>query len=85
MYKLEIYSRDNCAFCQMAKYALQSKGIRYEEYDVTFDSALADEMRKRANRYSVPQIFLNQEHIGGYEDLMVAIREGKFSQFINSV
>lgn len=80
MYKLEIYSRDNCGYCQMAKRVLNSKGIQYQEYDVTHDPVLADEMRKRSNRSSVPQIFLDQEHIGGFEDLVTAMRNGEFMQ-----
>ena len=78
MYTLEIYSRDNCSYCQMAKKVLVGKGIAYKEYDVTHDSTLADEMRKRSSRLSVPQIFLNYEHIGGFDDMMKAIRDGTF-------
>jgi GrxC family glutaredoxin len=78
MYKLEIYGRDNCGYCQMAKRLLSSKGIQYQEYNVAHNSVLVDEMRKRSNRLSVPQIFLNQEHIGGFEDLAEAMRKEDF-------
>ena len=84
MYTLEIYSRDNCSYCQMAKKVLNGKGVEYKEYDVTQDSILADEMRKRSSQLSVPQIFLNYEHIGGFEDMMKVIRDGSFSQKLNN-
>ena len=80
MYKLEIYSRENCHYCKMAKRVLNSKGIQYQEYDITYDSVLADEMRKRSNQLIVPQIFLNHEHIGGFENMMVEIENGAFMQ-----
>jgi len=80
MYKLEIYSRNGCVYCQMAKRLLNSNDIQYQEYDVTHDPVLTDEMRDRSNRVSVPQIFLNQEHIGGFDELAKAIRNDEFMQ-----
>ena len=85
MYTIEIYSRDNCSYCQMAKKVLKSRGITFKEYDVTHDSSLADEMRKRSSRMSVPQIFLNHEHIGGFDDMMKVISDGSFMQKLNIV
>ena len=84
MHTLEIYSRDNCSYCQMAKQVLKGRGIMFQEYDVTHDTSLADEMRKRSNRRSVPQIFLNYEHIGGFDEMMKVIRDGTFLKKINN-
>ena len=85
MYTLEIYSRDNCSYCRMAKQVLKGRGITFKEYDVTHDRSLADEMRKRSSRQSVPQIFLNFEHIGGFDDMMTAIRDGTFLKKLNNI
>jgi len=85
MYALEIYSSDNCSYCQMTKKVLESRDITFKEYDVTHDSSLADEMHKRSSRMSVPQIFLNHEHIGGFDDMMRAIADGSFMQKLNVV
>jgi len=85
MYTLEIYSRDNCSFCQRAKQVLKGRGFTLTEYDVTHDRSLADEMRKRSNQLSVPQIFLNYEHIGGFDDMMKSIRDGTFLRILNYV
>jgi len=86
MYILEIYSRDNCSFCQKAGQVLKDRGIMFTEYDVSNDSSLADEMRKRSNQLSVPQIFLNYEHIGGFDDMMNALRDGTFlRKLVNAI
>jgi len=85
MYTLEVYSGDHCSYCQMAKNVLKSRGITFKEYNVTHDSSLADEMRKRSSQMSVPQIFLNHEHIGGFDDMMNAFRDGSFMKQLNVV
>ncbi len=78
MYTLEIYSQVNCVYCQMAKRVLQERRIQFTEYDITHDNVLAQEMRKRSERLTTPQIFLNHEHIGGFDDMLAAIRDGSF-------
>lgn len=77
---LEIYSKSSCGFCRMAKHLLDIKGIHYREYDVTNDETLAQEMRQRSGRLTVPQIFLNDGHVGGFEDLRAAMRDGSLLQ-----
>jgi glutaredoxin 3 len=66
----EIYTTQTCPWCQRAKVALDKHGIEYREIDVTTDRALQIEMIKRSGRQSVPQIFLDGEHIGGFDDLV---------------
>ena len=66
----EIYTTQTCPWCQRAKVALDKHGIAYREIDVTTDRALQIEMIKRSERQSVPQIFLDGEHIGGFDDLV---------------
>jgi len=84
MYKLEIYSSDQCNYCQMAKRILTHRGLVYEEYNIAHNPVLFDEMHQRANQRSVPQIFLNDEHIGGFDNLMDSINEGRFESLIDS-
>ncbi|MBI1425640.1 MAG: glutaredoxin [Gammaproteobacteria bacterium] len=78
MYKLEIYSQPNCVYCQMARRILHERRIEFIEYDISHDSIIAHEMRKRSDRLTTPQIFLNHEHIGGFDDMLAAIRDGSF-------
>ena len=65
-----IYSTQYCSWCQRAKLALDQRGLEFTEIDVTEDQALQQEMIARSGRQSVPQIFLGDEHIGGYDDLV---------------
>ena len=65
----KIYSTQYCPWCQRAKGLLDKHSIEYTEVDVTEDRALQKEMIERAGRQTVPQIFFDGEHIGGYDDL----------------
>ena len=67
--KLEIYSKDWCPYCAKAKALLRSEGIGYEEFDVTHDKEREQEMVDRSGRRTVPQLFLDGQPLGGYDDL----------------
>jgi glutaredoxin 3 len=75
--KIEIYSSRICPFCHLAKKLLDAKGVSYEEFFVDDDPVLADESIRRSNgRRTVPQIFIESDHIGGYDDLAALVRQG---------
>ena len=69
MNKVEVYSKEWCPYCAKAKSLLRSKGVEYMEVDVTNDEQQEAEMIERSQRRTVPQIFINNESIGGYDDL----------------
>jgi NADH-dependent peroxiredoxin subunit F len=69
MATLEIYTKQWCPYCAKAKALLHSKGLDYTPIDVTEDEALQQEMVTRSGRRTVPQLFLDGESIGGYDDL----------------
>jgi glutaredoxin 3 len=70
MKKVEIYSSALCGFCHAAKRLLTNKEVEYIEYSVDMRPAVREEMMARAGgRTSVPQIFIGDQHIGGYDDL----------------
>ena len=69
MVNMEIYTKQWCPYCAKAKALLKSKELSYREIDVTSDEALQQEMVKRSGRRTVPQVFLEGESIGGYDDL----------------
>lgn len=78
MAKVEIYTGMFCGFCSAAKRLLKEKGVDFEETDVSFDSAKKQEMLKRATgSHTVPQIFIDDEHIGGCDDLYALDSSGK--------
>ena len=71
-----IYATQYCSWCQRAKGLLNQHGIEYNEVNVTEDRALQKEMIQRSGRQTVPQIFLGEEHIGGYDDLVRYLQQG---------
>jgi glutaredoxin 3 len=78
MAKVEIYSTMFCPYCARARSLLQRKGVTFIDVDVDAEPARRDEMVKRAGgRYTVPQIFIDGEHIGGSDDLMALESAGK--------
>jgi len=68
--EVEIYTTPICGFCQSAKSLLKKKGVAFTEYNIMFDGSKRTEMMKRAGgRTSVPQIFIDDNHVGGCDDL----------------
>jgi len=75
-----MYTSANCAFCTAAKMLLKQKGFDYAEIRVDIDAAKREEMLTRSHRRTVPQIFIDGEHIGGYDELVAASHSGKLAQ-----
>ena len=70
MNKVEIYTKGHCPYCHRAKALLQQKGVSFEEYKIDVQPELRAQMIERANGgYTVPQIFINDQHIGGCDDM----------------
>ena len=69
MADIEIYSAGYCPYCIAAKNLLQQKGVEYTEYAVDQNPELRQEMQQRSGRRTVPQVFIDDEHIGGFDDL----------------
>ncbi len=79
MAKVEIYTKSWCPFCASAKEHLDRKGVPYEEIDVTTDSIKELEMVNRSARHTVPQIFIDDYHLGGNDDLVRAENIGRLA------
>jgi glutaredoxin 3 len=81
--RVEIYVKSTCGFCYRAVKLLEAKGADYQAYELTWGSPLREEMIQRAGgRTTVPQIFINGEHVGGCDDLHRLDREGKLEQLL---
>jgi len=80
MKKIEIYSKEWCPYCAKAKSLLKSKNTVFDEIDVTNDEKREKEMIERSQRRTVPQIFINDESIGGYDDLAQLNANGMLDQ-----
>ena len=77
MAKVEIYTKDYCPYCARAKSLLQRKGVDYIEYDISMGGPKRDEMLARAPGWmTVPQIFIDNRHIGGSDELVALERQG---------
>ena len=83
MSKIEIYTWQYCPFCIKAKNLLNKKNIQFTEYKIDGDEAAREEMSLRANgRRSLPQIFINDEGIGGCDDLYELEKENKLDNLL---
>ena len=69
MNRIEIYSADNCPWCDRAKSLLRTRGLDFLEIDISSDPTRAEEMIKRSGRRTVPQIFIDNVPIGGFEEI----------------
>jgi len=79
----EIYTSPLCGFCHAAKRLLNAKGVSFTEYDVVRTPGKRSEMLSRANgRHTVPQIFIGETHVGGYDDMAALDRAGKLDALI---
>ncbi|NTS77230.1 glutaredoxin 3 [Catenovulum sp. SM1970] len=84
MAKVTIYSKDWCPFCKRAKQLLASKGTRFKNIDIEAKPELRAEMVSLSGRQTVPQIFINNRHIGGCDDLFALESQGELEPLLNS-
>jgi glutaredoxin 3 len=67
---VELYCNASCQFCNLTRALLSEKGIKFTEHRIDKDKDLKEVMIKRCNTTTIPQIFINSTHIGGYDDLV---------------
>ena len=77
MKHIEVYSTNNCPWCVRAKTLLHSKGLDYKEINISVDMDRTLEMVERSGRRTVPQIFIDDEPIGGFTELSAMNQAGK--------
>lgn len=83
---VEIYTWSACPFCVRAKALLDKKGVDYTEYCIDGDEVARAEMAERAHgRRSLPQIFINDQHIGGCDDIHALNSRGKLDSLLQGV
>lgn len=81
--KVEIYTWRTCPFCIRAKSLLARKGVEFVEYSIDGDEVAREKMAQRANgRRSVPQIFINDRHVGGCDDIHAIEAQGKLDELL---
>jgi glutaredoxin 3 len=86
MTKIILYTTPYCGYCRAAKHLLTKKGAPFTEIDVSADLELRKEMIDRAyGRRTVPQIFINGTHVGGYEELVDLERAAKLDPLLAEI
>ena len=79
---ITLYSTAICPYCVMAKHFLKSKGLAWTEVRIDTDPVAREAMVAKARRTSVPQIFVGDVHVGGYDDMMALHRAGRFEPLL---
>jgi glutaredoxin 3 len=82
MNRIVVYTKDYCPFCHAAKALLQSKKVEFREIDITDDSRMQEEILRLSGRRTVPQIFIDEVAIGGFEELRRLELEGRLDSLL---
>lgn len=82
MPNIQIYTKSYCPYCAFAMKTLAEVGLEFEEIEVSRDTGKEGEMRARSQRKTVPQLFIDEVHIGGSDDLVTAIKNGQLAELV---
>ena len=82
MPNITIYLTQYCPYCSMAKRLLDGKGVTYETIDVGGDRAMWTAMEQKTGRNTVPQIYIGDHHVGGFDDLSAADKSGQLNKLL---
>ena len=82
MVKVQLYSSNRCPYCDRAKHLLDQKGVPYEEIRIDLDDNKRAEMMARSNRRTVPQIFIDGNAVGGFDDLWALEQQGTLNAML---
>lgn len=82
MSKITLYTTKICPYCVRAKHLLQRKGVSFEEIRIDRDREQMRIMMERSRRYTVPQIFINDHHIGGFDDMAALEARGELDPLL---
>ncbi len=80
MKPVTVYTADHCPYCARAKNLLKSKGIAYQEVNITADSKKREELEEKTGWMTVPMIFIGEEFIGGADNLQTLAASGELEQ-----
>ncbi len=83
MPEITVYTSTTCPYCVKAKQLLDKKGARYKEINIQTNPEFVDECKSRSKRTTVPQIFINDFHVGGCDELYALENEGKLDPLLS--
>ena len=84
MAKVVIYTKSYCPYCVKAKQLLDAKHVSYTEISIETDDEQRDTMIRLSGRRTVPQIFINDQPIGGFDDMAALEKAGKLNELLNA-
>ncbi|MSR11071.1 MAG: glutaredoxin 3 [Gammaproteobacteria bacterium] len=82
MATIKVYTSPYCGYCSAAKHLLSSRGYEYEEIDLWGDPALMQEIMRKSGQRTVPQIFIGEHSVGGYQELLAAASSGELEALV---
>ena len=82
MNKVTIYSSNSCGYCTMAKRLLAQRGVTPDDINIDHDPAARGAMMARTGRRTVPQIYIGERHVGGFDDLVALERSGELDSLL---
>ena len=82
MSKVQIYTTNWCPYCTAAKALLDDKGVAYDEIDATDPDVRMDMIQRAHGRRTVPQIFIGERHVGGYDEIATLERRGQLDPLL---
>jgi glutaredoxin 3 len=82
--KIIIYTKASCPYCNWAKQLLDHKNLSYQEIRIDLEPEKRQEMEQLSGRRTVPQIFINDQAIGGFDDLSALAKSGELDKLIQS-
>ena len=82
MPEIVIYTTQTCGYCQRAKRLLERKGVSYDEIRIDVDAKLWREMSSRSGRDTVPQLFVGERHVGGFDDMVELDLDGELDALL---
>ena len=84
MREITVYTSQRCSYCAAAKQLLSSRGYQYTEINMQDDEDLMVEIMQKSGQRTVPQIFVGEYLVGGYQELLAALSNNEFAQLLNT-
>ena len=84
MREIKVYTSSPCSFCSAAKQLLESRGYEYTEISLQGNQELMMEVMQKSGQRTVPQIFVGEHSVGGYQELLASITSDEFSKLVEA-
>ncbi len=85
MKKIEMFSKDSCVYCVRAKNLFDQKGVEFVTYDVLEEAHMLEMQKRAPEARTVPQIFIADQHVGGFSDLDALDKEGRLDGMLEAL